>query len=207
MKRTLYAIILCFGVLLSSCAYVQTHKNVEELGSYFDGELLSKQSMALYKRGDQWYLSATKARFKLHYPVVHDSVFQKNDSSPEFRLIPGRNDSVVYHPISAYAAQILQRSDGYYQLRALSDEIHRTAGEWVEELPGAQRVPIAAEIGGKQSVFYMEEKRVPQNKPLWSKALGKVDFILIDVPASVVYNVAIPFMAPFVFFYEFSRDD
>lgn len=206
MKRALYAFILCLGLLLSSCAYVQTHKNVEEIGSFFEGQVLDTRTLGLYKQNNQWYLAATKARFKLSYPVVHDSIFRRNDFSPEFKLLPTQNDKLIYHPISEYAAQILQKSDGYFQLRALGDEIHRNGGEWVEQLPGAVRVPIAAEIGGKPT-FFMEEKRVPEKKPVWSKALGKLDLVFIDTPATIIYNVAIPFMAPFVFFYEFSHED
>lgn len=206
MKRVLHAIILCLGLLISSCAYVQTHKNVEEIGSYFEGQILDTQSMGLYKHGDKWYLSARKAKFKLTYPIVHDSIFRKNDFSPKFKLIDSHEYCIVYHPISSYAARILQRSDGYFQLRALGDDIYRSGGEWVSDLSGAQRIPISAEIGGKQ-VFYMEEKRVPANKPFWSTMLGKVDLILIDVPFTLAYNVAIPIMAPFVFFYEFTHED
>lgn len=192
--------------MLSSCAYVQTHKNVEELGSYFEGHILSTDTLGLYKHNNQWYLSAQTARFKLSYPSVHDSIFRRNDSSPEFKLIPSHSNSLVYHPISSAAAQILQRSDGYFQLRALGEDIYRTGGTWVSELQGAQHFPIAAEIGGKQ-VFYMEEKRVPESKPIFSRVLGKVDFVLIDIPGTLLYNVAIPFMVPFVFFYEFSQED
>lgn len=194
------------GLMISSCAYVQTHKNVEELGSYFEGELLDANSMSLHKKGDQWYLSAHKAKFKLSYPIVHDSVFRRNDFSPEFKLIRSHNSEVIYHPISSYAAQILQKTDGYFQLRGLADEIHRTPGKWVSDISGSQQYPIVAEIGGKQ-VFYMEERRIPEKKLFLSKALGKIDLIAIDMPATIIYNVAIPIMAPFVFFYEFSTTD
>lgn len=207
MKKALYAVMVSVGLSVSSCAYVQTHKNVEELGSYIEGKVLNKESIGLYKQGEQWYVSATPARFKLSHPTVHDTVFRKNDVTPELKLIAEKKGNVVYHPVSPYAAQILQRSDGYFQLRALSDEIQRTGGAWVEQLPGARHVPIAAEVAGKKNTFFIEEERVPKNKPLWSKALGTVDFIVVDIPASLVYNVAIPIMAPFVFFYEFAHED
>lgn len=206
MKRVLYAVMVSLSVLLSSCAYVQTHKNVEEIGSYFEGEVLSTENMGLYKKDSQWYLSATKARFKMRYPSVHDSIFRRNDYSPEYVALPSGDQRVVYHPISAYAAQILQRRDGYFRLRALGEEIQRHGGAWVEELPGAVRTPIAAEIGGKQS-YSIIRRRVPEKKRLWSRALGKADLVLVDLPATVVYNVAIPIMAPFVFFYEFAHED
>ena len=53
----------------------------------------------------------------------------------------------------------------------------------------------------------MLKNRVPEKKPIWSRALGKADLVLVDFPATLVYNVAIPIMAPFVFFYEFTHED
>ena len=41
---------------------------------------------------------------------------------------------------------------------------------------------------------------------LATKILKNIDLIVIDVPGTLVYNVAIPFAAPFVFFYEFYHD-
>ena len=207
MQRALRAIIIiCMGFLVSSCAYVQTHKNVEEIGSYFEGEVLHAASMQLYKYHGTWYLSAQKALFKLHYPAIHDSVFQRNDYAPELKFIRYTSDHPIYHPISSNAARILQRPDGYFQLRALAEEIHRTPGVWEKVHPAAELFSIKSEIGGKQ-VFYIEDKRVPDKQLLSSKILGKVDLFLIDIPATVLYNVAIPFMAPFVFYYELSHDD
>lgn len=206
MRVVVFALTVCLGLLTSSCAYVQTHKNVAEVGSYFDGKMLDVQTLSLHQQGERWYLSAHKAKFKLSYPTIHDSVFRRNDFMPEFKLIGKESEGRVYHAISGHAAQILQRKDGYYQLRALAEEMQRTPGEWVESLPGAIRRPIAAEIDGKQ-VFYMAEQRVPKNKKLLSKALSQLDFVIVDIPATIAYNVAIPFMAPFVFFYEFSQNE
>ena len=202
----LRAVILTLCFFINSCAYIQTHKNVEEIGSHFEGEILNAGTMALYKYKDQWYLSAHRASFKLSYPIVHDSIFRKNDSSPQFNLTNIQSDQSIYHPISSYAAFILQQKDGYFQLSELVNEIQRTSGEWVDKLPGAQRYPILAEIGDKQ-IAYMEDKRVPSSKLFISKVLGKIDFIVVDVPGTILYNVAIPIMAPFVFFYEFAQGE
>lgn len=207
MKRILRIILISLSLTIISCAYVQTHKNVEEWGSYYEGEVLDASSMMLYKKDDQWYLSAEKAKFKLRYPTVHDSIFRMDDYSPTFRLIHSPEESrVVYHPISVYAAQILQRRDGYFQLSGLVEDMQRTSGKWVDTLPSAQRVPILAEIGGKQT-HYLQEKRVPEKKRALNRVLSNVDLVLVDVPATVAYNIAIPIMAPFVFFYEFSRSE
>lgn len=194
--------MLSAGLLLSSCAYVQTHKNIEEIGVHYEGELLDTESMELYEHAGKWYITAHKADFKLSYPIVHDSVFRKNNSNPSFDLISSEGRRTAYHPISSYAADILRKSDGYFQLNAIADEIKRTPGEWTESLPGATKHAIAAELAGAKQ-FYIEDKRVPATTPIGSKILSKIDFVIVDIPATLVYNVAIPVMAPFVFFSEF----
>ena len=206
MRKALQAIVICLGLITSSCAYVQTHKNIEQAGNYYDGEILDTNTMGLYKQGDQWYLSAKKARFRLHYPIVHDSVFRKNDYSPKLEIISSAGTDTVYHPISSSSAQVLQRHDGYFQLQALAEDITRTPGQWTNHLPHAQQYPISAEIGGPQT-HRMEGNRMVSRASFVHKALGKLDLIFVDIPATLVYNVAIPIMAPFVFFYEFTNED
>ena len=199
-------IIVCIGFMLSSCAYIQTHKNVEEIGSYFNGQVFNRDQIALYQSGDQWYISATQALFKLRYPMVHDSVFRKYDENPTYKLTRKGPHSTVYHPISAATAEVLRRPDGYFQLTALAEEVQKTPGAWVKELPHAQQYAITAMLDEPKQA-YLEENRVPKKKPIYSYILGKLDFIAIDIPATLAYNVAIPFMAPFVFFYEFTTED
>ena len=192
-------------LLLSSCAYMQTHKNVEEANTHYEGQVLSTDTVGLYRSGSKWYLSAQSAKFRLEYPTVHDEVFRKNNSEPTFKLL-SINEGRIYHPISAHAAEILQRRDGYFELNGLAQEVQTTPGEWQTTLPGAQRYGIAADISGTHK-YYIEQKRIPQEIPQADKILGMLDFIVVDIPGTVVYNVAIPFMAPFVFFSEFSKND
>lgn len=206
MKKMLRWVLLCAVLVLNSCAYVQTHKNVEELGSYYEGQVLSKSTAGLFSYGGQWYLAAQKARFKLSYPTVHDSVFRRNDYAPTFNLIDDAHRETVYHRISAEAASILMQPSGYFELSALADEISRTPGAWLSSLPGAQKHTIMADIGGKSN-HYIETQRVPEKTPVAIKALGMIDLIAVDAPLTVAYNVAIPVMAPFVFFYEFITTD
>lgn len=198
--------LLSAGILLSSCAYVQTHKNVEELGSYYDGQVLSTVDTGLYRKNGAWYLSAQKARFRLRYPIVHDSVFRKNDYNPRLELLEDGAVTTVYHRISDNAANVLMRPNGYFELSALADDMRRSGGEWLSELPGAERHSIAAEIGGKKQ-HYIGEGKIPAEKSFLTHAIGKLDFIAIDVPLTLAYNVSIPVMAPFVFFYEFITED
>ena len=205
MKRMLQLALLSAGLFLSSCAYVQTHKNVEEMSTHYEGQMLNAATMELYESGGAWYISAAKARFKLSYPIVHDEVFRKSFEQPSFRLIHA-DEQMVYHPISSHAAQILRQSDGYFELKGLAEEIQRTPGAWVSHLPaGAVKHAIAADIAGNPHQ-YMEELRIPREKPIGDMILGKLDFVVVDIPATLAYNVAIPFMAPFVFFYEFFQE-
>lgn len=204
MRGKLQAAILSASVLMSSCAYVQTHKNIEEQSTYYEGKVLSTDTIRLYHRGGKWYISAEMAHFRLSYPAVHDDVFRKGMNDPSFKLIE-RYPQTMYHAISAQAAEILQRRDGYFKLNALADEIKRTSGPWLEELPGAQQRSILAEIAGTHK-YYIKQRRIPDEPPMADKVLGKIGFVIIDIPATVAYNIAIPFMAPFVFFYEFAQE-
>lgn len=190
------------ALLLSSCAYVQTHKNVQEMSTYYEGHLLDSSTIGLYEHQGKWYLSARRAQYKLKYPIVHDEVLRKGDETPKFKLINTDTIHTIYHPISDTAAQILKRSDGYFRLKGLAEEINRTPGGWTDNLPGATKHFIAADIAGP-SHFYMEDKRVPDEPPMSDEILSKIDFVLVDVPGTLVYNVAIPIMAPFIFFQEF----
>lgn len=201
MRKLLQMTALSAVLLMSSCAYVQTHKNVREMGCYYEGHVLSYSDTQLYKQGGRWYISARKAHFKLHYPVVHDSVFRRSDFAPRFEKIDIDNPEVVYHSISDNAAAVLRRTDGYFELAALADEIERSGGEWKTALPGATHHPISAEIHG--TYIPMGQQRIPQETPLANRILSNLDFIAVDIPLTVAYNAAIPIMAPFVFFYEF----
>lgn len=196
--------ILSACVLMSSCAYVQTHKNVEEQGTHYEGKVLSTDAVQLYQKDGKWYLSATCAKFRLTYPNVHDDVFRRSENDPTFKLVE-MDPEVMYHAISPQAAEILQRRDGYFTLNALADEIKRTPGDWLEELPGARQFPIFADISGSHK-YYIKQRRIPQVTPTVNKVLGMLDFVVVDIPATAAYNVAIPFMAPFVFFHEFIKE-
>lgn len=201
----LQTVLMGVALLFNSCAYVQTHKSVEEIGTHYDGHILEKSKLHLYRSGDQWYLSARKAKLKLSYPLVHDSVFRRNDYSPTFRIME-EDSKETYHRIPASVATVLTRVDGYYQLSALAEELCTTPGEWLDSPPQGHIVPISAEIAGEDS-FKMQGSRVPKRKPISSLILGKLDFVVIDIPTTLAYNVAIPVMAPFVFFYEFITND
>lgn len=194
-------------MLSTSCAYLQTHKNVEEMGAYYQGYLLDKRELHVYHRAadDTWYVNARRAKFRLHYPSVHDSVFRRKDDSPYFRVKSIAND-FVYHPIRKSTAQVLTAPDGYMYLSVLAEDIQRGESTWKDSISATSVYPVKAELPG-ETTFQMPGTRVPFKKSLYARILGKTDFVVVDVPGTLVYNIAIPIMVPFVFFYEFTSSD
>lgn len=205
MMRSIFRVsVVLLLMLCSSCAYIQTHKNVEEMGSYYTGHLLAREQIELVKSRGQWYIGAEAARFRLKYPMLHDSVFRKLGNYPSFEKISWKGQT-EYHPISSYVAGVLQNPTGYFDMQGLAQEIAKTPGTWGKSLPDKQRYSIQAELPSKP--FQMEEHRVPEKKKPLALLLGKLDFIVIDIPGTLLYNTAIPLMAPFVFFYEFYHEN
>ncbi len=190
--------------LLSSCAYMQVHKQVEEQGRSFRGHQFDSPKQ-VYRLGEHWYLAATPAEFRLHHPAVHDSVFQGNTET-EMRLIGEPGAKVAYHPISAGTAKVLMREDGYADLQTLADELSTQPGSWRSELPGAQAYPIRAQLVGTPVAITPDES-TPAEPSVGTKALGSVVFVLVDIPGTLAYNIAVPFMAPYVFFRDFMAED
>ncbi len=194
---------LGFALSLSSCAYVQVHKNVEENGRSFAGHQFTTPAK-VYQHKGQWFLAATPAEYRLQHPAVHDSIFQ-GQTETEMRLISQANEQVAYHPISAGTAKVLMREDGYADLQTLADELKSRPGNWLTELPGAAAHPIRAQLVGKPVAI--TSGSTPEEPGFGSKALGSVVFVLVDVPGTLLYNVAIPIAAPIVFFRDFFAED
>ncbi len=190
---------LGLALALSCCAYTQVHKNVEEQGRIFKGHQFAETSM-VYHAGGQWFLAAAPAEFRLHHPTVHDSVFQ-GQTETEMRLVGTVGSALAYHPVSAGTAKVLMREDGYAELQTLADELKTYPGSWRSELPGARAYPIRAQVVGKPVAI--TSTATPEHPTLGTRVLSSLVFVGVDVPGTVLYNVAIPFAAPFVFFGEF----
>ena len=193
--------------LLCSCAYMQTHKNVGELGAHYNGHVLNCNDLKVYHDaiGQRWYVGAHEARFKLEYPIIYDSVFRRQGNNPTFR--PAEiNPGLVYHPIDESTARVLISKDGFIQLHVLAEQINRPdSGSWTSSPRITESYRVAATIDG-ETTYQMPSRRIPTRNSLATKILKNIDLIVIDVPGTLVYNVAIPFAAPFVFFYEFYHD-
>ena len=207
-KSTLTLMLLSAATvgMLSSCAYMQTHKNIDEMGHTYRASELKSDNLALHRKGGQWYLSAPAGDYKKSYPIVHDDIFSRNNNDPTYSL-KRATESRDYHPISAGTAASLQRNDGYAQTNGLVAEIVSQGKPTLTELPGAATYPIRAEIvNGKQPAVIVTS-RTPEKTPTSLKVLSGIDMCTVDAVGSVVYNVAIPFMAPFRFFWEFCTED
>ncbi len=188
---------------LPSCAYVQTHKNVEEYGRTFPGHQLEKPA-ELYRSGSTWYLAATPATFRRHHDPIHDQVF-RGTHEPHMQLLSLTADAPAYHAISPHTAAVLLRPDGYADTASLAAEISRTPSLWVSSLPNASCHKVQARVAGDKAVP-LTTSPTPAEIPFGYRVLSGLDLLCIDAPGTVLYNVAIPVIAPFVFFSEFLSD-
>lgn len=200
---SLKSFLLVGSVFLSSCAYMQTHKNIQENYQEHTGYRLTPQ-LELYRAGGHYYLAAEKQQLRLHYPVIHDSIFLSGNNEPTLEKV--NSDTVkVYRRISDGTAQVLQLQDGYATLPVLSDEIKNSSSPWLPALPaGAHRCTTQATVEGNPETW--KEGEATREAPFSIRLLSKADQVLVDWPGTILYNVAIPIMAPFVFFHEFLND-
>ena len=198
---------------MNSCAYVQTHKQVEEWGCSYDGKLINNENSStwnIYQCDGKWYLPAQKVVLTKDYPAIKDTLLFTENNDPVYTIKADEsNSSVSYHPISAGTAEVLMRADGYAILQDLAEEIKANPGEWRDSLPGAKKYLIKAQIEDRHNTpaKLIAGQRTPVETPVINEVLSKLDFIIVDVPGTVIYNVAIPFMAPFKFFSEFLSND
>lgn len=210
MKKLLFLLPLWVG--LSSCAYVQTHKNVQEFFTERAGDELSAP-LRLGKVGGSWYLCTKSCAGGVtkHYPVVHDEILLDGHNEPQLEAGQGgvdKNASTAW-PISAGTATVLMREDGYATLETLADEMLRSRAGRLDILPrGMQFYPVKAQIVGAEKPAYLLRNgdAVPELS-FAQKSVVQADRVLIDWPLTLAYNCAIPFMAPVTFFYQFLTED
>ena len=196
------------SALCSSCAYMQTHKNIREAQSRYEGCRLNKDELTLVSKGSQWYLAAPLKEFSVSYPVVHDSILLTDNNQPTYTVTQNKN-SLCYLPISAGTAACLRMENGYAHVDDLAEEIHRYTGnaDMITSLPGAHQYRIAAQIeeqGTAPTLAYLTQESHPS---ILRQTLAAADFVLLDIPGTALYNLAIPVMAPVVFFKEFLSSD
>lgn len=189
---------------LSSCAYMQTHKNIEEIGRQHTGYHLAAP-LKLYRAGGQYYLAAEQQQLRIHYPIVHDSIFLNENNAPTYTSTGGK-DTTVYFPISRGTGEVMQRQDDYVELETLKGELLDNAATCSATLPGAAtECRIQAAVQGDSTTWITPEASTAPG--IGTTILSTLDQVVIDWPGTVLYNAAIPFMAPFVFFHQFLTEE
>lgn len=189
---------------LSSCAYMQTHKNIEEAGRQHTGYQLAAP-LKLYRAGGQYYLAAGQQQLRIHYPIIHDSIFLNENNAPTYTSTGGK-DTTVYFPISRGTGEVMQLKEGYVELDTLKAELQDNAAACSNTLPGgATECRIQAQVQGDSTTWINPETST--NPGIGITMLSTLDQVIIDWPGTVLYNVAIPVMAPFVFFHQFITEE
>lgn len=211
LKNRLPALLLAtlIGFLMSSCAYMQSNKILKECCSEHIGTELTTTNLSLYSAGGAWYIGAPKSQIKRQYPLFYDSVYgEEEDNSPVEKAVPNTQNGMLYIPISAGTATVLQRADGYSDLQALISESISTGRPATSVLSAAARYPILAKIEKKEqgSTCYIQQTNPPKPSIL-TKSVCTFDKYTIDVVGTVAYNVTLPFTAPFKFFWKFCVDE
>lgn len=210
MKKLLFPLLMLLN--LSSCAYVQTHQNVQEFFTQRAGDELAAP-LKLGKVGGSWYLCTKSCAGGVtkHYPVVHDEILLDGHNEPQLEEGQGGVDknAPTAWPISAGTATVLMREDGYATLETLADEMLRSKAGRLHSLPrDMQFYPVKAQIVGTEKPTYLlRDGDAAPELNLAQKAVVQADRVLVDWPLTAAYNCAIPFMAPFVFFYQFLTEE
>ncbi len=187
-------------LLLPSCAYMQTHRNVREQGRVFPGYQLSKPDR-VYRSGSSWFLAAAPATFRREYDPIHDPVLLQT-GEPVMSLLQADANAPAFHPISPHTATVLLRADGYADTGSLCRELSQSPEAWRSSLPHASAHPVKALVAGEETLPVTLSPS-PENPPFAYRFLSGVDLVFVDVPGTLVYNLAVPFIAPFKFFRDF----
>lgn len=203
--------LLAASLLLGSCAQVQTHLRIREKGTTYEGIVVDPPRV-LYSQGGRSYLGVDCCRMEKEYPILRDKVFLTEQmAEPENRILCSASGADapqrLYVPLSAATAQVLTSEQGYCTMDVLLEELRARMPEARKSLPGAAQQPVRAMVDGERCLDVFEETRSPKKPSTARLWLSRVDRAVVDAPATLLYNVAIPVMEPFVFFYEFFSDE
>ena len=214
MKRLYSLAVLCslftLSSTLNSCAYTQFNKQIQEKATVYNGFSV-ELPLSLYSSQGNWYVKARKIQVQKIRPFIHDTVMLK-DSYKEALGTPkplNYYTEYQYIKISEGTAAVLRRADGYATLETLCDEMKANYGQTVTELPESMQHRVYAQIKtGQGNIAYVAANGTPIQKPgIGVQVLSKVALVCVDVPGTVIYNVSMPIMAPFLFFADFVSDD
>lgn len=199
---------LAAALLLPQCAYVQTSREVANLGTEYEGYNLGTVD-AVWKKDGQYFVRCNACRYTLNYPWVHDTVLLTNlQTTYTLQPLDGP-PRAAFHPISQEVAYALMQTNGYDMTESLNQDIARQGGAWIsaDTFPTATatRTPLRAELCNTPGQPESEVIAAGKVKQLWAPlrwTLAGLDAVFIDVPATAAYNVAIPLVVPFAAFRE-----
>lgn len=199
-------IVAALGALvLSSCAYMQSHKNIEETSKSYDACRLDGESLSVTRKGGQWYLVAPAGAYTKSYPLFYDSMLLTDSNEPTYKKkVNAESDKTCLLPISAGTAATLQMKNGFYTPQDLALEIQRQMKDRpvLDAQNGYRKYRVTAQKAEADTPVVLTYGSSGEPS-LALRTLSTLDFVLVDIPGTVVYNVAIPVMAPFIFFSEF----
>lgn len=212
MIRLLFMVGCMVGVVstLNSCAYTQFNKQITEKATVYNGFAV-ELPLSLYSSQRGWFVKVRKLEVQKIMPFVHDSIML-TDSSKTSLGTPkpfSHYTEYQYVKISDGTAAVLQRADGYATLETLCDELKSGYAQGcVSELTDSMQHRVYAQIKTEQgNIAYVSTDGQPIRKPgMGTKVLSKVALVCVDVPGTVIYNVSMPIMAPFIFFRDFLSD-
>ncbi|MBR5876681.1 MAG: hypothetical protein IKZ10_07575 [Akkermansia sp.] len=209
MKK-LHLIPACVALFCCSCAYMQSNKNITEGGVHYEGCKLDTDTMALCRKGSQWYIESQVKTYSKRYPLFHDSILLADNNAPQYQEAGTEKPMVCYLPISDGTAATLQMRDGYANASDLAGEIHNkmknTPVVYGNAAGPVTRHAISAHIEQNEEPAVITFKQCSEAS--WARrTLAKADFVLVDIPGTLAYNVAIPIMAPIIFFSEFFSNE
>ena len=213
MKTNMLRLLLMVGCMvgvvgtLNSCAYTQFNKQITEKSTVYNGFAV-ELPLSLYSSQGGWYVKVRKLEIQKIKPFVHDSIMLTGTSKEALGTPKPFSHYTEYQyiKISDGTAAVLQRTDGYATLETLCDELKAGYAQGcVSELPDSMQHRVYAQIKTEQgNVAYVSADGQPIRKPgMGTKVLSKVALVCVDVPGTVIYNVSMPIMAPFIFFKDF----
>ena len=176
----------------------------------YEGCKLDADGLSLCRKGNKWYISATVEQFSKRYPVFHDSILLADNNAPQYIKAETTESATCYLPISAGTAATLQMKEGYAYAADLAGEITRLMQDtpvlYAPQMGRTAHHTITAHIEESDNPAIITFKQ--NGEPSFTRrALATADFVLVDIPGTLAYNVAIPVMAPFIFFSEFLSDE
>ncbi len=191
--------LACFAACtLSSCAYMQLHKNVEQYGDYYEGFEADKPEV-VYESQGKWYVKGKKYHLRYDYPLIYDTVFLEGGKPQLVHAGPSLGDA--YLEISHGTSIALRERSGYATLPILQRELQEIGSAPIDSLAkNAIEYKVKAEIPTAQHPIRVTHADIHSKKSSLTTTLSYATLVFVDVPGTLAYNIAIPVMAPFYFF-------